>query len=42
MAMTSEKFDDGAARRVAAAYAQKFGASPDILHLQTGDGAGLV
>lgn len=42
MAMTSEKFDDAAAQRVAAAYAQKFGASPDILHLQTGDGAGLV
>ena len=42
MAMTSEKFDDDAARRVASAYAQKFAASPDILHLQTGDGAGLV
>ena len=30
-----------AAEPVAAAYAEKFGARPEILHLQTGDGASL-
>ena len=42
MALTSEKFDAAAAGKVAAAYAAKFGAAPDILHTQTGDGAALL
>jgi len=41
MALTTEKFDDAAARSVAEAYAKKFGATPDVLHAQTGDGAAL-
>jgi galactokinase len=39
MAMTSEKFSETNARAVADAYAKKFGATVDILHTQTGDGA---
>ena len=42
MAMTSGAFGDADAQKVAAAYAKKFGASPDILHAQTGDGATVV
>lgn len=42
MALTSEKFSAEDAAQVAAAYAKKFGASPDILHTQTGDGAAVV
>jgi galactokinase len=42
MALTSAAFDEPAARQVAAAYAARFGAEPDILHLQTGDGAALL
>lgn len=42
MALTSGEFSEADARRVAEAYAQKFGARPDILHTQTGDGAGLL
>ncbi|HYP17286.1 MAG TPA: galactokinase [Opitutus sp.] len=39
MALTSKKFGPAHARRVVAAYRRKFGASPDVLHTQTGDGA---
>ena len=42
MALTSEKFGDAEAQSVAEAYAKKFGARPDILHTQTGDGAQLI
>lgn len=42
MALTSAKFGAAQADAVAAAYAVKFGARPDVLHAQTGDGAALV
>lgn len=42
MALTSEQFGEAEARRVAEAYEKRFGARPDILHAQTGDGASLV
>lgn len=42
MALTSQEFGDAEAQNVAAAYERKFGASPDILHTQTDDGAALV
>jgi galactokinase len=42
MALASGEFSDVEARKVADAYAQRFGARPDILHMQTGDGAALV
>jgi galactokinase len=42
MALTSGKFGEVHARAVAEAYARKFGAPPDILHSQTGDGAAIV
>jgi len=42
MAMTSAEFGDAQAKTVAAAYAKRFGATPDILHTQTGDGAALM
>ncbi len=42
MALTSGKFGDAEAHSVAAAYGKKFGARPDILHTQTGDGAALA
>jgi galactokinase len=42
MALTSGDFDQAEAGRVAAAYEKKFGAQPDILHTQTGEGAALV
>jgi galactokinase len=42
MALTSAEFGEAEARQVAARYAQRFGASPDILHTQTGDGAAVV
>ena len=42
LALTSEKFGDAEAQSVAEAYAKKFGARPDILHTQTGDGAQLI
>jgi len=42
MALTSAEFGDTQAKAVAAAYAQRFGAAPDILHMRTGDGAALV
>lgn len=41
MALTSSEFGDTQARQVADAYAQRFGARPDILHTRTGDGASL-
>lgn len=39
MALTSAGFGTDHAQRVAAAYAAKFGARPDVLHTQTADGA---
>ncbi|MBW8782685.1 MAG: galactokinase [Verrucomicrobia bacterium] len=39
MALTSPAFGDAQAQAVADAYAKKFGARPDILHMRTGDGA---
>ncbi len=42
MAMTSGAFGDKEAQAVAAAYSEKFGATPDVLHAQTGDGAMLL
>jgi galactokinase len=42
MAMTSGEFGRKEAEAVAAAYAHKFGAAPDILHALTGNGAERV
>jgi galactokinase len=42
MALTSEKFGEAEAASVAKAYAEKYGARPDVLHTQTGDGAALI
>jgi galactokinase len=42
MALTSGTFSAGDAAAVSAAYAKKFGASPDVLHTQTGDGAEMI
>jgi galactokinase len=42
MALTSAAFSEADAQRVAAAYAARYGASPDVLHAQTGPGAALV
>jgi len=42
MALTSEKFGEAEAASVAKAYAEKYGARPDVLHAQTGDGAALI
>jgi galactokinase len=42
MAMTDGTFSPEKARTVAEAYAKKFGARPDILHMRTGDGASLL
>ena len=42
MAMTSGAFAQVDAEQVVAAYAGRFGAKPDILHLKTGPGAELV
>ena len=42
MALTSGDFGDTQAKEVAAAYDKKFGARPDVLPAQTGDGAALV
>ncbi len=42
MAMTSGAFAQADAEKVVAAYAAKFGAKPDVLHLKTGPGAELV
>ncbi len=42
MALTTAEFGDAQAQHVAEAYGKKFGARPDILHTQTGDGAELI
>ena len=42
MALTSPRFDAAAASAVAAAYAEKFGTAPEVLHLRTGDGAAVL
>ena len=42
MALTSQTFSDAQAREVAAHYARKFGAPPDVLHTQTADGAECI
>ncbi|MDO8543790.1 MAG: galactokinase [Opitutaceae bacterium] len=42
MALTSPEFGDAEASGVANAYAERFGARPDILHTQTGDGAAII
>jgi galactokinase len=42
MALTDGEFDQRQAESIAAAYAKRFGEAPDILHLQTGDGATLA
>ena len=42
MALTSGAFGDAQARAVVAAYVERFGATPDVLHAQTGDGAKLL
>ncbi len=41
MALTDGAFDEGRARAVADAYRARFGASPQVLHAQTGDGAAI-
>ncbi|MEO6246585.1 MAG: galactokinase [Opitutaceae bacterium] len=41
MALTSGEFTEASARAVASAYTKKFGVAPDILRLQTADGAQL-
>jgi galactokinase len=42
MALTAADFSAEDAQGVAEAYAARFGAAPDILHTQTGDGAALL
>lgn len=42
MALTSRSFGSAQAKRIVGLYVQKFGAAPDVLHAQTGEGAGLV
>jgi galactokinase len=42
MAMTSGKFNATNAESVATTYRATFGARPDVLHMQTGDGAALI
>ena len=42
MALTSGAFGAAQAESVAAAYAKVYGAKPEILHCQTGDGAAVV
>ena len=42
MAMTSAEFGDVESQAVVAAYRNRFGAEPDLLHVQTGDGATLL
>ncbi|OIR09258.1 galactokinase [mine drainage metagenome] len=42
MAMTSGAFNSTQAQGVAAAYAARFGSAPDVLHMQTGDGAQVL
>ena len=42
MALTGAAFGEAEAHAVAAAYREKFGATLEILHAQTGDGAALI
>ena len=42
MAMTNGAFGEAQAQAVVAAYRARFGAAPDVLHTQTGDGATLL
>jgi galactokinase len=42
MAMTTADFDAAAADRVAVTVAARFGDRPQILHLETADGAGIL
>ena len=42
MAMTSAEFDSAAADRVAAAVAERLGSRPQILHMETADGAEVL
>jgi len=42
MALASGRFSEAEASAVADAYVGRFGARPDLLHTQTGDGAALV
>jgi galactokinase len=42
MALAGAAFGEGQARAVVAAYEARFGAAPDVLHAQTGDGAKLL
>jgi galactokinase len=42
MAMTSGAFGEAQGQAVVAAYRSRFGAAPDVLHTQTGDGATLL
>jgi len=42
MAMTDETFGRKQAAKVVAAYKKKYGAQPDVIHCQTGDGATVL
>lgn len=42
MAFTDATFSAAQAAQVTAAYARRFGAAPDVLHCETGNGAGVV
>jgi galactokinase len=42
MALTDGDFNSAKAQAVIAAYTARFGSAPDIIHMQTGDGAALL
>jgi galactokinase len=42
MALTDAEFSSAQAAQVAAAYGNRFGSRPDVLHCETGDGAEVV
>ncbi len=42
MALTSAEFGEREAQAVVEAYARRFGARPDVLHTQTGEGAAVL
>lgn len=42
MAMTDATFGEAQAAQIAAAYEQKYGEKPDVIHCQTGDGAAVM
>jgi len=42
MALTGDRFTAADATKVVELYQKKFGAKPDVLHCQTGDGAALI